>query len=65
MVMASSVSVIFETGDTYSCSSNKGDFVNLEEKTLPRNLKGLAKGLEISGELLLFKLHKVSLVGRT
>ena len=32
MGMVSSVSVIFDTGDTYSCSSNKGDFVKLEEK---------------------------------
>ena len=30
MGMVSSVSVIFDTGATYSCSSNKGDFVNLE-----------------------------------
>ena len=49
MGMVSSVSVIFDTGDTYSCSSNKVDFVNLEEKTFPRNLKCTAKGLEISG----------------
>ena len=48
MGMVSSVSVIFDTGATYSCSSNKGYFVKLEEK-LPRNLKGIAKGLEISG----------------
>ena len=49
MGMVSSVSVIFDTGATYSCSSNKGDFVKLEEKKFPRNLKGIAKGLEISG----------------
>ena len=49
MGMVSSVSVIFDTGDTYSCSSNKGDFVKLEEKTLPRKLKGIEKGLEIYG----------------
>ena len=48
MGMVSSVSVIFETGDTYSCSSNKGDFVKLEEKKFPRKLKGVAKGLDIS-----------------
>ena len=30
MGMVISVSVIFDTGATYSCSSNKGDFVNLE-----------------------------------
>ena len=29
MGMVSSVSVIFDTGATYSCSSNKGDFGNL------------------------------------
>ena len=45
----SSFSVIFDTGANYSCSSNKGDFVKLEEKTPPRNIKGTAKGLEISG----------------
>ena len=49
MGMVSSVSVIFDTGATYSCSSNKGDFVNLGEKTFPRRLKGIEKGLEISG----------------
>ena len=48
MGMVSSVSVIFDTGSTYSCSFNKGDFVKLEEKKLPRNLKDIAKGLEIS-----------------
>ena len=48
MSMVRSVSVIFETGATYSCSSNKGDFAKLEEKTPPRNLKGKAKFLEIS-----------------
>ena len=49
MGMVSSFSVIFDTGATYSYSSNKGDFVKLEEKTFPRNLKGIAKGLEIFG----------------
>ena len=49
MGMVSSVSVIFYTGYTYSCSSKKGDFVKLEENTSPINLKGIAKGLEISG----------------
>ena len=49
MVMASSVSFIFETGYTYSCSYNKGEFVELEEKMLPINLKGISKVLEISG----------------
>ena len=49
MGMMSSVSVIFDTGATYSCSSNKGYVVKLEEKASPRKLKGIAKGLEISG----------------
>ena len=49
MGMVISVSVIFDTGATYSCSSNKRDFVNLEYKTLPINLKGIAKGFDISG----------------
>ena len=49
MDMVISVSVIFDTGATYSCSSNKGDFVKLEEKKPPRKLKGIAKGLEIYG----------------
>ena len=49
MGIVSSVSFIFETRDTYSYYSNKGDFVKLEEKTLQRNLKGIAKGLDISG----------------
>ena len=49
MGMVSSVSVIFGTGATYSCSSNKGDYVQIEEKKFPRNLKDIAKGLEISG----------------
>ena len=48
MGMVSSVSVIFDTVDNYSCSSNKGDFVELEEKTFPRNIKGIAKRLEVS-----------------
>ena len=49
MGMVSSFLVIFDTGATYSCSSKKGDFVNIEERIFPRNLKGIAKGLEISG----------------
>ena len=49
MGMVSSVSVIFDTGATYSCYSNKGYFVNLEDKTFTRNLKGIAKGFDISG----------------
>ena len=49
MGMVRSVSVIFDIGANDSCSSNKGDFVKLEEKTPPRNIKGIEKGLEISG----------------
>ena len=49
MGMLSSVSVIFDTGATYSCSFNKEDCVKLEEKKFPRNIKGIAKVLEISG----------------
>ena len=48
MGIVSSVSVIFDTGCTYSCFFNKGDFVNLGEKTFPRKIKGIAKVLEIS-----------------
>ena len=47
--MVSSVSFIFENGATYSCYSNNGDFLNLEEKKFPRNTKGILKGLEMSG----------------
>ena len=49
MGMVSSVSVIFDTGSTYSSSFNNGDLVKLEEKTFPRNLKSIAKGLDIYG----------------
>ena len=49
MGMVRPVSVIFDTVATYSCSSNKGDFLRLEEKNPPKKLKGIAKGLEISG----------------
>ena len=49
MRMVNSVSIIFDTGATYSCSSNEGDFVKIEEKTFPRKLKGIAKDLEIFG----------------
>ena len=49
MGMVISVSVIFDTRATYSCPFNKGYFVKLEEKKSPRNLKGIAKGLEICG----------------
>ena len=49
MGMVISVSVIFDTGATYSCYYNKGDFVKLEDKKFPINLKVIEKGLEISG----------------
>ena len=49
MGMVISVSVILDTGDNYACSSNKGYFMDLEDKTFPRKLKGIEKGLEISG----------------
>ena len=39
MGMVSSNSVIFDTGATYSCSSNKGDVLKLEEKKSPRKFK--------------------------
>ena len=47
--MVSSVSVVFDTVDTYSFSSNKEAFAKLEEKMFPRNIKVIAKCLEISG----------------
>ena len=44
MGMVISVSVIFDTGATYSCFYNKVDFWNLEDKNFPRKIKGIAKG---------------------
>ena len=49
MGMVSLFSVIFDTGATYSCSSNKLDSLKLEEKMFPRKLKGIAKALKIHG----------------
>ena len=49
MGVVSSVSVIFDTGATYSCSSNKGNFLKIGDNNFPRELKGIAKGLEIFG----------------
>ena len=63
MGMVRSVSVIFDTGATYSCSSNKGGFVKLEEKTFTRNLKGIAKGLDIYG-FGIFEYSVISESGR-
>ena len=51
--MVSSVLVIFDNVDTYSCFSNKGFSVDLEEKILQINLKGIYKGLNISGFLII------------
>ena len=48
MDMMISISVIFDTGANYSCSSSKGYFLELEENVLPRNIKGIEKGLDIS-----------------
>ena len=47
MVMVSSVSVIFDTVYTYSCSFNRGYFFKLEYNIFPGKLKGIAKILEI------------------
>ena len=49
MGMVRSVSVIFDTETTFSCSSNKRDFVDLEEEIFTRKLKVVAKCLDISG----------------
>ena len=49
MSMMSSFAVIFTTGATYSCSHNKEYFAKLEENTFPRNIKGIARVLEIYG----------------
>ena len=47
--MVRSASVIFDTGDNYSCYSNKGDNDNIGDKMSPRNLKSIEKGLDIYG----------------
>ena len=49
MGMVSSVFAISYTGDTYSCSSRKGDFVKNEENMFPRKLKCIAKILDVCG----------------
>ena len=41
MGIVRSVLVIFDTGATYSCSSNKEDFVKLEKKTFPKKTIGI------------------------
>ena len=45
MGMVSSFSFIFDTGATYSCSSNKEDFVKLEEKNSQEGSKAYQKVL--------------------
>ena len=49
MGMVRSAPVIFNTGDTYSCSSNKGECLKLEKKVFLRKLKGIAKCLGTYG----------------
>ena len=41
-------SEIFDTRDTYSCYSNKGEFLNFDENKYTQNIKGISKGLDIS-----------------
>ena len=43
MSMASSVSVIFDTGATYSCSSNKGDFMKLEKYIINKSQRHIKR----------------------
>ena len=52
MVTITSFSVIFDTGATYSRYFIKGDSVDLWNMTLPRNLKCIAKGLDIYGYVI-------------
>ena len=47
--MVRSVSVFFDIVYTYSCSSNKGDFLELEKKMLPKHIKGISKGIDATG----------------
>ena len=49
MCTIKSVSVIFNTGDNCSCSSNKVYFLDLEESKLPRKIKSVTKFIYISG----------------
>ena len=48
MGMVIPVSVIFDNGATYSCYSNNGYFLKLEEKISSINIKGIAKLFDIS-----------------
>ena len=45
--MVSSFSVIFYIGANNSCSFNKGALLKLKKNMFPRNIEGVAKGLEI------------------
>ena len=45
--MVISVSVIFDTGYNYLCYSNKGYFVDIEEKKYPINIEVMANGLDV------------------
>ena len=49
MVMVRAFLVIFDTGATSLCYLKKLYCVELEENKPPRNIKGIAKDLEISG----------------
>ena len=64
MGIMTSVSVIFNTGYTYSFSSIKEYFVDIEENIFPIKLKVIAKGIEIYWEYILFLVYKVCLNGR-
>ena len=43
------VSVIFYTEYNYSCSSDKGNILNIEESKVQIKLKDVSKGLDIYG----------------
>ena len=59
MGMVSSVSVIFDTGATYSCSSNKGDFLKIEEENPQEGSEALQKVLRFMDLGLLNNLSEV------
>ena len=42
--MVRSVSVVFDTGNTYLCYFNKGYVLEPEEKTISSKIKGISKG---------------------
>ena len=49
MGIMKSLSVIFDSVVTYLCYLNKGYFVDIEEKTLPRKFNVIDKDIEIYG----------------